>query len=317
MSDILSSSLPPADPLLAQGGLALPNWGMLRFQGDDAAAFLHGQLTQDVLLLGNDMARLVGYCSPKGRLLATGIAWKQGNGDILWACQRDLIPALSKRLTLFVMRAKVKISDASADFQLYGVLGNSIPNTLANAPWSKVNTDEQTWIRLWPGAGLPRALLCVPTSSTLPHFSKLSPEYWQWLEVQSGVAMLNSQLADALVPQMLNYESVGGVNFKKGCYPGQEVVARSQYRGILKRRTHLFHTTHALAVGEEIFHEDDPSQACGLVVAAAPHPHGGWDALVALQTQALERGRISVTSAQADAPSLQALPLPYPLLQDL
>jgi folate-binding Fe-S cluster repair protein YgfZ len=114
---------------------------------------------------------------------------------------------------------------------------------------------------------------------------------------------------------MLNYESVGGVNFKKGCYPGQEVVARSQFRGTLKRRAHVFHSPVALAAGDEVFHSEDAEQPCGSVVAAAPTPSGGWDAVVSVQLSALGSG--SVHLGQSDGPVLTALPLPYPLLADI
>jgi folate-binding protein YgfZ len=129
--------------------------------------------------------------------------------------------------------------------------------------------------------------------------------------------MVGQACFEAFVPQMLNYESVGGVSFKKGCYPGQEVVARSQFRGTIKRRAYLVHASSALTVGQEVFQAQEPEQACGLVAAAAPCPDGGgYDAIVSMQTSA----------AQADArlhagdvlgPSLSLLPLPYPLLDDI
>ncbi len=120
---------------------------------------------------------------------------------------------------------------------------------------------------------------------------------------------------EALVPQMLNYESVGGVNFKKGCYPGQEVVARSQFRGTLKRRAYLVHGAEALTVGQEVFHSSDAEQPCGTVVQAAAHPAGGFDAIVSMQTSAALDG--SLHAGAAIGPVLTLLPLPYPLLDDI
>jgi len=117
------------------------------------------------------------------------------------------------------------------------------------------------------------------------------------------------------VPQMLNYESVGGVNFKKGCYPGQEVVARSQFRGTLKRRAYVAHGLGEMHVGQEVFHDSDAEQPCGLVAACAPNPSGGVDAIVSMQTSAALSGALTLDSAQGIA--LNLLALPYPLLEDI
>jgi folate-binding protein YgfZ len=120
---------------------------------------------------------------------------------------------------------------------------------------------------------------------------------------------------EAFVPQMLNYESVGGVNFKKGCYPGQEVVARSQFRGTLKRRAFLAHSQAELAAGQEVFQAADPEQPAGLVAEAARAPDGGFDAIVSLQVAAADAGDLHVL--RADGPALRLLPLPYLLLADV
>jgi folate-binding Fe-S cluster repair protein YgfZ len=114
---------------------------------------------------------------------------------------------------------------------------------------------------------------------------------------------------------MLNYESVGGVNFKKGCYPGQEVVARSQFRGTLKRRAYLALCAEALQAGDELFHESDPAQPCGLVVQAAKAADGRWGAIVSMQISAADAGVVSLRSAQG--PTLQIEAPPYPLLADI
>jgi folate-binding Fe-S cluster repair protein YgfZ len=117
------------------------------------------------------------------------------------------------------------------------------------------------------------------------------------------------------VPQMLNYESVGGVNFKKGCYPGQEVVARSQFRGTLKRRAAIVHADVAMAAGQELFRSSDAEQPCGLVVQAAAAPEGGWDAIVSLQLASMQDG--SLHAGTADGAVLSLMPLPYELLADI
>ena len=316
-----AEAAPSFDAATLQGMTRLEHWGVIRAQGADAVSFLHNQLTQDFVLLGQSEARLAGYCSAKGRMLASFIGWKTGPEEVLLACSRDLLAPTLKRLSMFVMRAKVKLSDASQDFHLYGAAGAAVPAELPAAPWSRLETAAGSWIRQ-PGAeGVARALLCLPAQqaqSEVLHgtnLADLAPALWQWLEVRSGIAMVSAPVIEEFVPQMLNYESVGGVNFKKGCYPGQEVVARSQYRGALKRRAQIFHAGAEPKVGQEVFHASDADQPCGLVAAVAPNPVQGWDAIVSLQTSALDGQALTLGSAAGAA--LQLLPLPYELLQDI
>ena len=293
---------------------ALRSLGVIRAQGEDAAKFLHGQLTQDFSLLGLSEARLAGFCSAKGRLLASFVGFKRAHDDILLVCSRDLLPATLKRLSMFVLRAKARLSDASAEFQVWGLSGSAAP--AGAKPWSKSGEPgaAQT-IALYPSQGLPRALWVAPAGHPPPAGDALPEAHWAWLDVMAGVATLTQPIAEAFVPQMLNYESVGGVNFKKGCYPGQEVVARSQFRGTLKRRAYLVHGTEPLTAGQEVFHSDDAEQPCGSVAACAPHPNGGFDALVSLQLSALESGSVHAGSVQG--PALRLEPLPYELLADV
>jgi folate-binding protein YgfZ len=160
----------------------------------------------------------------------------------------------------------------------------------------------------------PRALW-VGSAGAQPPGAPLDPALWQWSEVRSGIATVTAAIVEAFVPQMLNYESVGGVNFKKGCYPGQEVVARSQFRGTLKRRAFVAHCDGELAAGQEVFQAAEPEQPAGLVAQAAPAPGGGWDAIVSLQLAAASAGDLH--GGRADGPALQLLPLPYLLLSDV
>lgn len=298
-----------------QGAVNLPHLGVIRAQGEDAAKFLHGQLTQDFSLLGLSEARLAGFCSAKGRLLASFVGFKRTPNDILLICSADLLPATLKRLSMFVLRAKVKMSDASAEFGIQGLVGDAVPATLPAEPWSRIDAGEAQVIRLYPGAGLARALQVAPTAASTPPSAALDPGAWHWLEVMSGVTLLTQPVTEAFVPQMINLESVGGVNFKKGCYPGQEVVARSQFRGTLKRRAYLVQTDAPIQVGQEVFHDDDASQPCGTVVAGAQAPAGGWNAIVSMQVAATERGSLHLENDQG--PLLTLLPLPYPLLADV
>ncbi|MBG6077932.1 folate-binding protein YgfZ [Polaromonas sp. CG_9.11] len=257
---------------------------------------------------------------------ASFVLFKRSPEDILLVCSRDLLAATLKRLSMFVMRAKAKLSDATDDFLLYGLTGNAIDSIASSAQpvWTKVDIDEANLIFLYPGAGQARAMWCGPSASPVPKGERIGLELWNWLEVQSGIATISQSIFESFVPQMLNYESVGGVNFKKGCYPGQEIVARSQFRGTLKRRAYLVHadTDSAPAPGQEVFHAQDSDQPCGLVAASAAHPAGGFDAIVSIQTAAAadaaaQSGVKRLSLANAAGPALTLLPLPYPLLEDI
>jgi folate-binding protein YgfZ len=204
---------------------------------------------------------------------------------------------------------------------VYGVAGQTLENATntvardAYPSWSKADFDNISLIKLYPADGVKRALWVAPVGTPAPNGPNMSAELWAWGEVRSGIATVTQPIFEALVPQMLNYESVGGVNFKKGCYPGQEVVARSQFRGTLKRRAYLAHSKMSIAVGDELFVPDDASQPCGLVVQVASAPGGGFDAIVSMQISAFEAGGVRVR--QADGALLALSAAPYPLLQDV
>ncbi len=307
-------ALPAFDATALNGVAPLPHLGVIRAQGTDAAKFLHGQLTQDFSLLGLSEARLAAFCSAKGRMLASFVGFKRTPDEILLVCSRDVLPATLKRLSMFVLRAQARLSDASDAFQVWGLAGTAAPT--AGKPWSKSGEpDGAQTVQIYPAVGVSRALWVAPVESAAPAGVRLPEGAWTWLDVMSGVATITQPVVEAFVPQMLNYESVGGVNFKKGCYPGQEVVARSQFRGTLKRRAFLVSSPEALAVGQDVFHDSDPEQPCGTVAAAGAHPAGGWSALVSMQTSAAAGGRLSAGSPGGAALSL--LPLPYALLDDI
>jgi len=299
------------------GVAPLPQLGVIRATGEDAASFLHGQLTQDFALLGAHEARLAAFCNAKGRMQASFVAFKRAPDEILLVCSRDLLAPTLKRLSMFVLRAKAKLSDASAEFALHGVAGETLKNLQPGpqAPWTASDLGAGRLVQLYPADGQPRALWVGPVGSPPPAGPALDTALWQWGEVRSAVATVTAPIVEAFVPQMLNYESVGGVNFKKGCYPGQEVVARSQFRGTLKRRAFLVHADAELAAGQEVFQASDPEQPAGLVAQAAKAPTGGWDAIVSLQLTAAEAGDLHAGSATGVRLELQ--PLPYLLLADV
>ncbi len=298
-------------PLPLAGAAALNHWGVIRARGADAASFLHGQLTSDITALNGSQARLAGYCSAKGRLLASFIVWKQGD-DVLLACSADLLAPTLKRLSMFVLRAQCKLSDASAEVRLYGLAGESARNWLNGAEpssaWSQTQHEGATVIRLSDSNGDARYLWAAENSVAAPSLPELALSGWRWAEVTSGVPTIELATVDQFVPQMLNFELLGGVDFKKGCYPGQEVVARSQYRGTIKRRTYLFQSSSAACAAQEIFHSADPSQPAGLVANAAT-VDGTTRLLAEIKLASLDSGSLHLGAA--DGPVLTPLEMPY------
>jgi folate-binding protein YgfZ len=282
---------------------------------------LHNQLSNDVLLLPVGQSRLAAFCSAKGRMQASFVLIKTAPDTVLLILPQDLLAQTLKRLSMFVLRAKVKMTDATAQWQLRGLLGDSANAVLAKAPaWQTVVAQGAHTVALYPAVlgdtRVARALWVAPAGTALPVGADIASDIWSWTDIMSGVTLISQAVYEAFVPQMLNYESVGGVNFKKGCYPGQEVVARSQFRGTLKRRAYLVHADAPLQSGQEVFHSSDPEQPCGLVAAAAPCPTGGFDAIVSMQTSAeTTPGQLSALSPTG--PVLTRQPLPYALLEDI
>lgn len=295
----------------------LSHWGVIRAVGADAAKFLNGQLTQDVQSLGHSEARLAGYCSPKGRLLASFVIWRPSDDEVLMACHASVLPATLQRLSMFVLRAQCKLRDASAEVSLFGVSGTEAHVATQDLPtWGQRTDDHGAWIRLPEVAGIARAWR-VMNATTAQAADPHALSAWQRLEVDSGIVTIEAATVDQFVPQMLNFELIGAVNFQKGCYPGQEVVARSQYRGTTKRRTLLFAAEAPISAGQEVFHSADPAQPAGLVASAAPAPGAGatpltHHALIEVKLTALEGGTLHLGAP--DGAQLQRRPMPYEVL---
>ena len=310
-----SSTYSHLAPLL-QGVCQIHDLGVIRVEGEDAAKFIHGQLTQDFALLGTDQARLAAFCNAKGRMQASFVGFKASPTDILLVCRKEILATTLKRLSMFVMRAKARLSDASPEFQVFGLAGDAMEAVAgrAHSIWALGRFDTHFLIDLYPALGVNRQLCLVPSGEPAPSGPMLSIALWEWAEVQSGVATINPVVYEAFVPQMLNYESIGGVNFKKGCYPGQEVVARSQFRGTLKRRGFVVHSAGALSSGQEVFTSEPDTESVGTIVQVAPHPDGGFDAIASLQLAAAHGG---LRAGSVTGPVVEVLPLPYPLLEDI
>lgn len=291
------------------GATPLPELGVIRVAGEDAATFLQGQLTQDVVLLKPGQSNLAALCNPKGRMLASFMAIKRAEDDIWLICSQDLLASTLKRLSMFVMRAKAKLSDASAQLAIHGLIGET-------AVRSEGTIEGHIICPLASSDGVPRALRVAPVDAPAPLAPALDPVLWHWADARSGVAMVTKPVAEAFVPQMLNYESVGGVNFKKGCYPGQEVVARSQFRGAIKRRAFVAQVNGVAQAGQEVFYSADPDQPCGTIALAAPSPGEGTTVIVSLQMAVVE-GLDKLAVGTPEGPTLTGWQIPYPLLADI
>ena len=303
---------------------AITDQGLIAVSGDEAASFLHKQLTNDVEHLGAAEVRLAGYCTPKGRLQASFLMWRDAE-SIYLQLPLELQAALQKRLTMFVMRAKAKLRDAAPE-ALIGLGGakaqaalEQLFGTLPGKPYSKLEHDLGTLVRVADAFGAARYQWLATNDAAQAAWPALAAslavggdDAWHLSSIHAGVPEITLKTQEQFVPQMVNLEILGGVNFKKGCYPGQEIVARSQYLGKLKRRTALASIASADASpGDEVFDLADPEQPCGMVVNAAPNGDGGADVLVEMKLAALEHSNVRLGSAQG--PALRFLTMPYPL----
>jgi len=305
----------------------LSDWGLLLVEGSDAGSFLQGQLTNSILGMTRTPpaaiaqnysgVRLSGYCTAKGRLL--GSAWICLSTDaeqdrFALFVSRDLAATFAKRLAMFVLRSKAKVVDVSHTWTVYGVLGPA-NTTPANLP-----SDAIALTMTQPSGAGDQERILFATQTPLPSQST-SSQYlaaWNAAEIASAIPRIVLATQDQFVPQMINLESIGGVDFKKGCYPGQEVVARSQYRGAIKRRLYLAQVETTLAhagPATEIIHESDPGQPAGMVVLSAQHPSDAG--LVTLQieckSELAQSGKLHL--GKADGPPLVLGNLPYSLIE--
>jgi folate-binding protein YgfZ len=310
--------------------MPLSQFGVIDVIGDDSATFLHSQLTNDIQHLDATSARLAGYCSVKGRLIASFLTWRTGD-TIRLLLSKDVQAAAQKRLSMFVLRAKAKLADASGELAVVGLAGDvrgalsGIFDALPDGVHIQVDGPAGSLIRVPDAAARLRYLWVGPKAQVearLPaldsKLARASAAVWDWLDVRAGEPRITQPVAEQFVPQMVNFDVLGGVNFRKGCYPGQEVVARSQYRGTIKRRTSLASVAGETGEGArdvrpgiELFHSDDPDQPCGMIVNAAAAPDGGVDVLAEIKLASLEGGAVHLFAA--DGPALRFLPLPYSL----
>ncbi len=300
----------------------LGQFGMLRASGEDAQTFLQNMLSNDIREVDAGRAQLSSLNTPKGRMVASMLICHSGN-DYLLQLPRAMCEPMRKKLSMYVLRAKVKITDASDEIVTLGLSGKNaqeilsgqfgelpqLPFGFADAGQAGVLKFSDTRFQISTTAQHAPILW----QALAQHAQPAGSACWDWLNIRAGIPVILPQTQEQFVPQMANFELIGGVNFKKGCYPGQEIVARMQYLGKAKRRMYLAHLGGGAAPqpGDELFSADMEGQASGMIANAAPAPGGGYDVLAVVQTSSHESQTLHWKSLQGAA--LQFLPLPYPL----
>lgn len=314
-TELLSFGDAPGELLAAKQQtvvVPLTHLALIEASGEDAKAFLHNQLTNDVNHLGEATAQHAGWCTAKGRMQASFLTWRQADRYLL-ALSADLQEATQKRLQMFVLRSKVKLAALTDTTLMLGVSGPQADESLADvglpcpsAPLSMAVHNETTVIRL-DGS---RLIIVAPESAMAGLWQKLTVKArpaglpaWRWLDIQAAFPLVTLATKEEFVPQMADFEKIGGVSFHKGCYPGQEVVARTQYLGKVKRHLYRLTCAQALKAGDVLHSPDNPDQSCGMVMTAAPSPAGGYEALAVVQSNYSENVRLG----SLEGPTLRAV----------
>jgi len=310
---------------VAQGTIIadLSHLGLLQVEGADAVTFLQGQVTNDVKLLNGTHSHYAGYCTPKGRLLAIFLAFAH-HDHLHLQLNGALTESVLKRLKMYVLRSKVVISDVSDSTVRIGLAGckaeaalRKVFGEIPQAAHQLVTLANANILKL-PGA-TPRYEIFVTPENAEGIWSELQSdstpvgtEGWEWLEIQAGIPDVSPPTVEAFVPQMVNLDRLDGINFKKGCYTGQEIVARTHYLGKVKRHTYLAHVTgeQSPQAGDHLFGADS-SEPVGQIVRVAAAPTGGFDLLAELRKESVAAGAIHLSSP--DGQALNLLELPYSL----
>jgi tRNA-modifying protein YgfZ len=294
----------------------LTQFGVLRFEGADATAFLQGQLTCNVQALENARSQYGGYCTPKGRLLATFLLCKNDDAYYMML-PRELCEPIRKRLSMYILRSKVKATDASSELTLLGLAGLGADDMIARLaglvppqPHHATLSDDVMALRLPPH----RYLIIAPekrvAETEFSNATSCDPVFWNQLDIAAGVPMILSATQEQFVPQTVNLDLIGAVSFDKGCYPGQEIVARAHYLGRIKQRMTLAHLAGDTppCPGDKLYSPSFGDQASGMIVNATPARDGGFDALAVVQTADIASADIHWKAPDGPAWSLRALP---------
>lgn len=309
----------------AAGTLMVPltHLGMLQSVGPDSAPYLHNLFSNDVNKLGEAELQLNSFNSPKGRMLASIMMWREGEGHDL-IISADILPALHKKLSMYILRSKVKLGDLSAERTLIGVTGPGAAATLQQTglplPESVRGVAAANGVQVLAlDAG--NYIVVVGTEQAANVFGSLGAAgaaragtaAWQLAMIRAGLPLVTLATQEEFVAQMLNYELIGGVSFKKGCYPGQEIVARTQHLGKVKKRMYriALPADCSAAAGSDLYSPAFGDQSAGKVVNLARLGDGSLEALAVLQTSCAEGGEVHVGAP--DGPLATLLELPYAL----
>jgi len=316
----------PADEVraAANGNILaeLSSLALIHAQGGDARDFLQSQLSNDINAVDHGHTQLSAYCSPKGRMFAIFQILQRDDGYLL-QLPAALEESVLKRLRMYVLRANVTLDPVSDELPRIGVCGPTVTDSLREALGevpANINESRQsgavTVVRL-PGPH-PRFELVAEAEALIdlwPALQKtatpVGPAAWAWLDIMTGVPTIAPETVEAFVPQMANLDLLDGINFKKGCYPGQEIVARMRYLGKLKQRMYRAHLAGDAipSAGDRVYAPDFPGQAAGAVTAAQPCPTGGYDLLVVVQISSAAAGELHL--GKPDGPLLTLEDLPY------
>lgn len=321
----------PAERVATRDGTVLcdlSQFGVLKISGEEAQNFLHNLFSSDVKAVTPGQAQLSSFNTGKGRALATFLIWQTGT-DYYLQLPRSLSSAMQKKLSMYVLRAKVKIEDASNEIVCIGLSGANAPASIKEHVASAIPQDLMSVTQCTHNNQAHFTVIRLDTQrfqiNTAPQdapalWQKLSADArpagspcWDWLNIRAGVPYILPQTQEHFVPQMANLDLIGHVNFKKGCYPGQEVVARMHYLGKPKRRMYLAHVDSGSApqASDELFSMELEGQSCGMVVNSAAAPGGGYDVLAVVQI--VSHDAFPVHLGALTGARLQFQPLPYPV----
>ncbi len=305
-------AVPSADVVL----MPLLREGVILASGEDSQAFLQALLSNDVDAVAESRSIFAAYCTPKGRVLATMVVARAADGYALHL-PLELVEPIRKRLQMYVLRSRVRLEEPSPELAFVGLAGSQAATALrgvlgvAPAASYDVVTDGGISAIMLPGD---RILLSVPIAKIEVMWNALvrlcalaGQDAWDWHAIAAGVPQITWATSDQFVPQMLNLELLGGIAFDKGCYPGQEIVARAQYRGQVKRRLHRFASSAGTAPGSSLYLGE---QSVGTVINAAPAPGANHELLAVVPT---DTDRTALRLGHPASARLQELPLPYSL----
>lgn len=279
--------------------MQLAQYGVIRAAGVDAVSFLQAQLSNDLTELHAERVQFACYCTPQGRVLATLLLWRDG-ADVLLLLAAPLVAPIAQRLSRYLLRAKATIAP-EPDLMLLGATSGDAMAALLDLP-AAAPLHEMS-VRVVPGghclALQPRLFIAAlagdAAAALWGRSGAAAPAEWDLARIRAGIPMVSGATQDEFVPQMLNLERLGAISFSKGCYPGQEIVARAQYRGEVKRRLYRLRLERGGAiVGQEIFAQD----AAGTVVDAAATADGGSEMLAVLRVEFADGRPLHLSSAQ-------------------